>query len=246
MKLRPPPERRVGGIKRYPDETYVERRRGAELIGWRYNGPSTTCPPPTASSIASSVGPRSRWMGHRHRAHRTGVRHRDFELSRATRPSLSSCRWTGGPILRSFGWLHGLDVESTEGSWLISPSAPSGRVRMRTAIRSAGAVTRRSSSALPMTGSSPSTSAAETARRERDCGLNAGVLRQGGRLARNMGEVSRRRYFGLPCRSSRVPGHVAVIVTRRARGAGDRRHGSAHGAHRQWLTPFKSAASLRK
>src|SRR6478672_5538491 len=26
-------------IKRYPDETYVQRRPGAELIGWRYAGP---------------------------------------------------------------------------------------------------------------------------------------------------------------------------------------------------------------
>ena len=26
-------------VKRYPDETYVERRRGSELVGWRYEGP---------------------------------------------------------------------------------------------------------------------------------------------------------------------------------------------------------------
>ncbi len=103
-------------IKRYPDETYVERRRGAELIGWRYAGPFDHLP------AAASIEHRVIGWDEVTMDEGTGIVHiapgcgtEDFELSRVHDLPIVMPVDEAGRFYDRFGWLHGLSTsESTE------------------------------------------------------------------------------------------------------------------------------------
>ena len=100
-------------VKRYPDETFAERKPGSELVGWRYRGPFDEIGRRRARG--DRVGRRLDGRRHRHRPHRAGLRLRGLRA----RPEL------GLPVLMpvdesgrfydDYGWLHGMStVESAE------------------------------------------------------------------------------------------------------------------------------------
>ena len=103
-------------IKRYPDETYVERRRGAELVGWRYDGPFDHLP------AAASIEHRVIGWDEVTMDEGTGIVHiapgcgtEDFELSRVHDLPIVMPVDEAGRFYDRFGWLHGLSTsESTE------------------------------------------------------------------------------------------------------------------------------------
>ena len=135
-------------VARYPDETFVERSRGSELVGWRYRGPV-----------------RRRWRRARAVEHRvipwdevsieegTGIVHiapgcggEDFELSHVHDLPVLTPVDESGRFYDDYGWLHGLStVEAADqiiGS-LGERACSSRRASTSTATRTAGAATRR-------------------------------------------------------------------------------------------------------
>ena len=101
---------------RYPDETFVERKRGEELVGWRYAGPFDELRP--GREVEHRVIP---WeevtldegTGIVHIAPGCGAE--DFELSRVHDLPVLMPVDEAGRFYDDYGWLHGLStVEAAE------------------------------------------------------------------------------------------------------------------------------------
>jgi isoleucyl-tRNA synthetase len=103
-------------VGRYPDETFHERKRGEELVGWRYSGPFDDLPP--GAGVEHRVIP---WdevslddgTGIVHIAPGAGTE--DFELSKVHDLPVLAPVDEAGRFYDEYGWLHGLStVEAAE------------------------------------------------------------------------------------------------------------------------------------
>ncbi len=103
-------------VGRYPDETFLEQKRGEELVGWRYAGPFDELPP--GAGVEHRVIP---WeevtlddgTGVVHIAPGCGAE--DFELSRVHDLPVLTPVDESGRFYDEYGWLHGLStVEAAE------------------------------------------------------------------------------------------------------------------------------------
>ena len=103
-------------VGRYPDETFLEQKRGEELVGWRYAGPFDDLPP--GAGVEHRVIP---WeevtlddgTGIVHIAPGCGAE--DFELSRVHDLPVLTPVDESGRFYDDYGWLHGLStVEAAE------------------------------------------------------------------------------------------------------------------------------------
>ena len=103
-------------VARYPDESFSERKRGEELVGWRYTGPFDELAP--AAAVEHRVIP---WddvtlddgTGIVHIA--PGCGSEDFELSRVHDLPVLTPVDESGRFYDDYGWLHGLStVEAAE------------------------------------------------------------------------------------------------------------------------------------
>ena len=101
---------------RYPDERFDERLQGAELVGWRYEGPFDDLPPGAAvehrvipwDEVAMDEG-----TGIVHIAPGSGAE--DFELARLHDLPVLTPVDEAGRFYNDYGWLHGLStVEAAE------------------------------------------------------------------------------------------------------------------------------------
>jgi isoleucyl-tRNA synthetase len=101
---------------RYPDEEFVERKQGAELVGWRYEGPFDDLPP--GAGVDHRVIP---WdevsleegTGIVHIA--PGCGSEDFDLARTHDLPVLTPVDESGRFYDDYGWLHGLStVEASE------------------------------------------------------------------------------------------------------------------------------------
>ncbi|MCY7303468.1 MAG: isoleucine--tRNA ligase, partial [Thermoleophilia bacterium] len=98
-------------VARYPDETFVEQLPGAELVGWRYEGPFDALGP--GSEVEHRVIP---WhdvsmedgTGVVHIAPGCGAE--DFELSKTFDLDVIAPVDEAGHFYLAFGWLHGLST----------------------------------------------------------------------------------------------------------------------------------------
>jgi isoleucyl-tRNA synthetase len=103
-------------VKRDPDARFVERRRGAELVGWRYEGPFDHLP--AADGLEHRVIPwddvsMDEGTGVVHIAPGCGAE--DFELSHEHDLPVLMPVDEAGRFYPTFGWLHGLSTaESAE------------------------------------------------------------------------------------------------------------------------------------
>jgi isoleucyl-tRNA synthetase len=107
--------RREGGewvaVERYPNDTFVERLRGEELVGWRYQGPFDTLEP--GSGVEHRVIPwddvtLDQGTGIVHIAPGCGAE--DFELSRVHDLPVLQPVDEAGHFYDAYGWLHGLST----------------------------------------------------------------------------------------------------------------------------------------
>jgi isoleucyl-tRNA synthetase len=105
--------RREGGewvaVKLFPDDTFVERRPGSELVGWRYRGPFDDLEP--GSHVEHRVIPwdevtMDQGTGVVHIA--PGAGPEDFELSRVHDLPVLTPVDEAGRFYDDYGWLHGL------------------------------------------------------------------------------------------------------------------------------------------
>jgi isoleucyl-tRNA synthetase len=103
-------------VARYPDETFLERKQGEELVGWRYAGPFDELTP--GAGVEHRVIP---WddvtlddgTGVVHIA--PGCGSEDFELSRVHDLPVLTPVDESGRFYDEYGWLHGLStVEAAE------------------------------------------------------------------------------------------------------------------------------------
>jgi isoleucyl-tRNA synthetase len=103
-------------VARYPDDTFLERKRGDELVGWRYAGPFDELE--AAAAVEHRVIP---WedvtlddgTGIVHIAPGCGAE--DFELSRVHDLPVLTPVDEAGRFYDGYGWLHGLStVEAAE------------------------------------------------------------------------------------------------------------------------------------
>ena len=98
-------------VARYPDETFEERRQGAELVGWRYTGPFDTLPPGAAvehrvvgwDEVSLDEG-----TGVVHIAPGAGTE--DFELGKREGLAVLTPVDESGRFYDDYGWLHGLST----------------------------------------------------------------------------------------------------------------------------------------
>ena len=98
-------------VARYPDETFVERLPGADLVGWRYEGPFDGLGP--GGEVDHRVIP---WddvsmedgTGIVHIAPGCGAE--DFELSKTLGLDVIAPVDEAGHFYPAFGWLHGLST----------------------------------------------------------------------------------------------------------------------------------------
>jgi len=98
-------------VARYPDETFVRRVKGSELVGLRYQGPFDTLAP--GASVEHEIVP---WdevsleegTGIVHIA--TGCGPEDFELGRSLGLPVLSPVDEAGHFYDDYGWLHGLST----------------------------------------------------------------------------------------------------------------------------------------
>ena len=209
-------------VARYPDEEFVERVPGSELVGLEYEGPFDHLP--AAAGVEHRVIP---WddvvarRGHRDRPHRAGLRRRGLRAregstaSRSSSPVDESGRFYAGLRLAA----RQLDRRGRRPDRRRPPRARPARARDNDrpplpallALRG-----RRSSSASSTTGSSRSTSCG------RSCSTRTRAVEWtpdffGKRMddwLRNMGDwnISRKRYFGLPLPFYPCAcGHLTVI-----------------------------------
>jgi isoleucyl-tRNA synthetase len=96
-------------VKLFGDETFVERRRGAELVGWRYRAPFDDLEP--GSQVEHRVIPwedvtMDQGTGVVHIA--PGAGPEDFELSRVHDLPVLTPVDEAGRFYDDYGWLHGL------------------------------------------------------------------------------------------------------------------------------------------
>jgi isoleucyl-tRNA synthetase len=96
-------------VKLFPDETFVEKLRGSELLGWRYRGPFDDLEP--GSQVEHGVIPwedvtMDQGTGIVHIAPGCGAE--DFELSREHGLDVLTPVDESGRFYESYGWLHGL------------------------------------------------------------------------------------------------------------------------------------------
>jgi isoleucyl-tRNA synthetase len=114
-------------VARYPDESFVQRAPGMELVGWRYRGPFDDLGP--GAEVAHRVIP---WddvsleegSGIVHIA--TGAGQEDFELGRIHDLPVLSPVDESGRFYDSYGWLHGLSTTEAADQivgWLAEKSA---------------------------------------------------------------------------------------------------------------------------
>ena len=98
-------------VARYPEEAFVERKRGEDLVGWRYRGPFDELAP--AADVQHRVIP---WdevsledgTGIVHIA--PGAGQEDFELGRVHDLPVLSPVDEAGRFYDDYGWLHGLST----------------------------------------------------------------------------------------------------------------------------------------
>jgi isoleucyl-tRNA synthetase len=98
-------------VARYPDDKFEERRRGSELVGWRYRGPFDDLSP--GASVEHRVVP---WddvsleegTGIVHIA--TGCGGEDFELGRELGLPVLTPVDEAGRFYDDYGWLHGMST----------------------------------------------------------------------------------------------------------------------------------------
>ena len=243
----------VGALSR--TRRFAETVPGAELVGLPLRGAVRHAPARRgASSIASSRGTRSRvdeGTGIVHIA--PGCGGEDFELSRVHDLPDPHAGRRGGPLLRRLR-LAARHVDRSTRPTRSSATSPSAACSSRpgstsTATRTAGAATRRSSSASPTTGSSRVEEL-----RQPLLDANATVewtpAYMGKRMddwLRNMGDwnISRRRYYGLPlpfypcaCGQLNVIGSKAELLER-ATGAGRGARGAAAPVGRRRHDPLR-------
>ncbi len=101
---------------RYPDETFVERKQGEELVGWRYEGPFDEVGP--GGQVEHRVIPwdevtLDQGTGIVHIA--PGCGGEDFELSKVHGLDVLTPVDEAGKFYDDYGWLHGLStVESAD------------------------------------------------------------------------------------------------------------------------------------
>jgi isoleucyl-tRNA synthetase len=104
--------RRVDGewvaVKLFPDDKFAERKRGSELVGWRYRGPFDNLPP--AAGIEHRVIPwedvtMDQGTGIVHIA--PGAGEEDFELSKVHDLPVLTPVDESGRFYDDYGWLHG-------------------------------------------------------------------------------------------------------------------------------------------
>jgi isoleucyl-tRNA synthetase len=98
-------------VGRYPDETFAERKPGAELVGWRYRGPFDELEP--ASQLEHRVIPwdevtLDQGTGIVHIA--PGCGGEDFELSKVHGLDVLTPVDEAGRFYDDYGWLHGLST----------------------------------------------------------------------------------------------------------------------------------------
>ena len=227
-------ERRVGrGRRAIPTRSSSsERKRGSELVGWTYGGRSTTSRRDRASSTASSRGTRSRST----RAPASSTSRRAAAPRTSSSRVSTTCRCSRRSTSRG-GFYDRLRLARRASTTdevadqIIGSSRSAGLlveagVERAPLSRSAGAATRRSSSA-----SSDDWFISADDIRQQMLDANATVewtppQYMGKRMddwLRNMGDwnISRRRYYGLPLPvlSVRVRAPERDRVARRARGA---------------------------
>ena len=112
--------RRLNGewvaVARYPDETFDERLRGSELVGWRYEGPFDTLAPGAAVEhrvVAWDDVTLEDGTGIVHIA--PGCGGEDFELGKREGLPVLTPVDEAGHFYDDYGWLHGLGtVESAD------------------------------------------------------------------------------------------------------------------------------------
>jgi isoleucyl-tRNA synthetase len=95
-------------VARYPDETFTQRLRGEELVGWRYQGPFDTLGP--GSAVEHRVIPwddvtLDQGTGIVHIAPGCGAE--DFELSKVNDLPVLMPVDEAGRFYDDYGWLHG-------------------------------------------------------------------------------------------------------------------------------------------
>ncbi|MEP6811776.1 MAG: isoleucine--tRNA ligase [Actinomycetota bacterium] len=98
-------------VARYPDETFEERKPGAELVGWRYTGPFDNLPPGAAVEhrvIAWDEVSLEEGTGIVHIAPGAGAE--DFELGKREDLPVLTPVDESGRFYDDYGWLHGLST----------------------------------------------------------------------------------------------------------------------------------------
>ena len=97
-------------VARYPDEAFVERKRGEELVGWRYSGPFDELAPGAVEHRVIPWDEVTLDQG-------TGVVHiapgcggEDFELSKVHDLDVLTPVDEAGRFYDDYGWLHGLST----------------------------------------------------------------------------------------------------------------------------------------
>jgi isoleucyl-tRNA synthetase len=98
-------------VARYPDEAFEERKRGAELVGWRYTGPFDTLAPGAGVEhrvVAWDEVSLDEGTGIVHIA--PGCGGEDFELGRAEGLAVLTPVDEAGRFYDDYGWLHGLST----------------------------------------------------------------------------------------------------------------------------------------
>jgi isoleucyl-tRNA synthetase len=98
-------------VARYPDDEFVERLQGAELVGWRYSGPFDNLRP--GSAVDHRVIPwddvtLDQGTGIVHIA--PGAGEEDFELSHVHDLPVLTPVDESGRFYDDYGWLHGLST----------------------------------------------------------------------------------------------------------------------------------------
>ncbi len=98
-------------VELYPDETFVERKRGEELVGWRYTGPFDELGP--GAAVEHRVIPwdevtLDQGTGIVHIA--PGCGGEDFELSKVHGLDVLTPVDEAGRFYDDYGWLHGLST----------------------------------------------------------------------------------------------------------------------------------------
>ena len=130
------------------DDELVETKLGAELVGWRYEGPfDTLTPGRRGRPPGHPVGRHLDRGGHRRRAHRAGLRCRGLRPRQAARPADDHAGRRDGPLLPGVRVAR-RPVDVRRRATTSSPTsrrgtASSPRARSTTASRSAGAATPR-------------------------------------------------------------------------------------------------------